>query len=108
MFSTVEDLTLFATELRWPEQRDRFRVKLIELLELFVIVNDVPGIIETARDVFDIPVKTDGDTVVTLEQVATIRRTFKDRANFARVNGIPAISIEVSTASCTKSIAPRR
>lgn len=56
----------------------------------------VPGIIETARDLFDIPVKTDGNTVVTLEQVATIRRTFKDRANFARVNGIPAISIEVT------------
>ena len=56
----------------------------------------VPGVIETARDVFDIPVKTDGDTVVTLDQVATIRRTFKDRTNFARVNGIPAISIEVS------------
>jgi multidrug efflux pump len=56
----------------------------------------VPGVIETARELFEIPVKTEGDTVVTLDEVATIRRTFKDRANFARVNGIPAISIEVS------------
>ena len=56
----------------------------------------VPGVIETAEDLFGIPVKTDGDTVVTLADVATIRRTFKDRTSLARVNGIPAMSIEVN------------
>ena len=56
----------------------------------------VPGVIETAEDLFGIPVKTDGDTVVTLSDIATIRRTFKDRTSLARVNGVPAISIEVS------------
>jgi multidrug efflux pump len=56
----------------------------------------VPGVIETAEDLFGIPVKVDGDTVVTLSEVATIRRTFKDRTSLARVNGVPAISIEVN------------
>jgi len=56
----------------------------------------VPGVIETAADLFGIPVKVDGETVVTLADVADIRRTFKDRTSYARVNGIPAISIAVS------------
>jgi multidrug efflux pump len=56
----------------------------------------VPGVIETAEDLFGIPVKVEGDTVVTLADIATIRRTFKDRTSLARVNGVPAISIEVT------------
>ena len=56
----------------------------------------VPGIIENATDLYGIPVKTDGETVITLADLATIRRTFKDRTNYARVNGVPAISIELT------------
>jgi len=56
----------------------------------------VPGVIETPQDLFGIPVKTEGNTVVTLIDVANIRRTFRDRTSYARVNGIPAISLEVS------------
>ena len=56
----------------------------------------VPGIIETAEDLFSIPVKSEGDTVVTLADVASIRRTFKDRTSYARVNGVPAISVEIT------------
>jgi len=56
----------------------------------------VPSIIEQASDVFDLPVKVDGDTVVTLKDVATIKRTFKDRTNYARVNGQPSISLQVT------------
>jgi multidrug efflux pump len=56
----------------------------------------VPSVIEQAQDIFDIPVKTDGDAVVTLRDVAQIRPTFKDRVSYARVNGKPAISLNVS------------
>ena len=56
----------------------------------------VPSVIERAQDIFDIPVKTDGDTVVTLRDVAQIRPTFKDRVSYARVNGKPAMSLNVS------------
>jgi multidrug efflux pump len=55
----------------------------------------VPSIIETARDAYDLPVKTDGGTVITLADVADIRPTFKDRSTYTRFNGEPAISLGV-------------
>ncbi len=55
----------------------------------------VPGLVETGRDVFEIPVKQNGEGVVTLGDVTTIKRTFKDASSFTRVNGEPAISIEI-------------
>lgn len=56
----------------------------------------VPGIFKTAQEVMEIPVKRDGDKIVRLQDVATVRRTFKDRTAYARLNGEPAIGIEVS------------
>ena len=55
----------------------------------------VPGLFETARDVYDLPLKVSGDAVVTLSDVAQIRRTFKDATKFSRYNGKPAITIQV-------------
>lgn len=55
----------------------------------------VPSIIEQASDVFQLPVRTDGDTVVTLSDVATVKRTFKDRTSYARVNGTAGISLQI-------------
>ena len=55
----------------------------------------VPSVIERAEDIFDLPVKANGDSVVTLSDIAQIRRTFKDRVSFARVNGKDTISINV-------------
>lgn len=56
----------------------------------------VPSLIEDARDIFDLPIRSSGDTVVTLSDVATIKRTFKDRTGYARVNGRDTISLRVS------------
>ena len=55
----------------------------------------VPSVIERAEDIFELPIKSNGDSVVTLSDIAEIRRTFKDRVSFARVNGKDAISIDV-------------
>ena len=55
----------------------------------------VPGLIEKARDIYELPIKEVDGTVVTLSQLADIRRSFKDRASFARFNGRPAITISV-------------
>lgn len=55
----------------------------------------VPSVIETANDLFELPVKTGGDAVVTVKDIATVRRAFKDRSSYARVNGQRAISINV-------------
>jgi len=55
----------------------------------------VPSVVEEAHDVMNLPVSTVGDSVITLQDVATIRRTFKDRSNYARINGRKAISLQV-------------
>ncbi len=55
----------------------------------------VPGLFQSARDVYDLPIKSVQGKVVTLKDVATIRPTFKDRTEYARFNGRPAISVNV-------------
>ncbi len=55
----------------------------------------VPGLIESREDAFSLPIKTDGETVVTLGDVADIKRTFVDADRYARFNGRPAVTIEV-------------
>ncbi|MFN2288394.1 MAG: efflux RND transporter permease subunit, partial [Chromatocurvus sp.] len=55
----------------------------------------VPSVVESPADVMNLPVASAGDTVITLEDVADIRKTFKDRESHARVNGMEAISIAV-------------
>ncbi len=56
----------------------------------------VPGLFESAQDVLSLPVKVEGDRVVTFGDITDVRRTFKDPTSFARVNGRPAISLEIS------------
>ncbi|WP_447926387.1 efflux RND transporter permease subunit [Vreelandella sp. EE27] len=56
----------------------------------------VPGVITSLEDVMNMPVKIDGDRVVTFGDVAWIHPTFKDPEGFARINGEPAVVLEVS------------
>jgi multidrug efflux pump len=55
----------------------------------------VPALIESPEDVLSIPVASSASTVVTLDDVATIKPTFKDATSITRVNGQPAITLEV-------------
>jgi multidrug efflux pump subunit AcrB len=55
----------------------------------------VPGVFETAEGVLNLPVKAAGDTVVRLRDIASVHRTFKDPEGFARINGRPALALEV-------------
>jgi multidrug efflux pump len=55
----------------------------------------VPGLIKTAQDAFDLPVKSQGDSAITLADVSTVRRTFKDREQYAKFNGQPAVSLQI-------------
>lgn len=55
----------------------------------------VPGVIESLNDVLALPVKVEDGIVVTFGDVATGRRTFKDPNSFARVNGQPAVVLEI-------------
>lgn len=56
----------------------------------------VPGLFETREDVLNLPVKVSGEGVVTLSDIADIRRTFKDPDGYARFNGHSAIAIEIT------------
>lgn len=56
----------------------------------------IPGVIEALDDVLNMPVKVDGDTVVTFKDVAMVRRTFTDPKGFARINGQPGVVLEIS------------
>ena len=55
----------------------------------------LPSVVETAADIMTLPVRVNGDIVVTLADVAEVRRTFKDRTSYARFNGQKAMYIEV-------------
>ena len=55
----------------------------------------VPGLFETAEDVFKLPVKVRGDAVVTLSDIAEIRRTYKDQQTRTFYNGDPALILKV-------------
>ena len=57
---------------------------------------EVPSIIESAKDVYAIPVKVTKDAIVTLGDIASIKRTFKDFTSHARVNGQDAVTLEIS------------
>jgi multidrug efflux pump len=56
----------------------------------------VPGVVEDIQDVLRMPVKVSGSSVVTFGDIATIRSTFQDPEGFARIDGQPAIALEVS------------
>jgi multidrug efflux pump len=55
----------------------------------------VPGVFESAADVLDMPIKAVGDRVVHFKDIAEVRRTYKDAESYARLNGKPALAIEV-------------
>ncbi len=55
----------------------------------------VPGLVERPQDVLSLPIKVSGDSVVTLQDIADVRRTFLDRDRYLRFNGSPAIAVEV-------------
>ena len=55
----------------------------------------VPGLFESFRDLADMPLRTDGDSVVLVRDIAEIRRSFKDPENLARINGEKAIALNV-------------
>ncbi|MEL6370484.1 MAG: efflux RND transporter permease subunit [Pseudomonadota bacterium] len=55
-----------------------------------------PGLIKDATDLMAIPVRTNEDRIVTIGDLADVRRGFVDRQGYALFNGEPAIGIELS------------
>ncbi|WP_195818770.1 efflux RND transporter permease subunit [Roseobacter sp. MH60115] len=55
----------------------------------------IPSSFDEPRDVYNLPVKTNGDRVVTLGDLAEINPTFEDRTGTARFNGENSVALQV-------------
>ena len=55
----------------------------------------IPSLIEGIEDIRKLPIKSSPEGVITLDQVADIRRTFKDADGFGRVNSKPTLALEI-------------
>ena len=55
----------------------------------------IPSSFNETRDIYNLPVKTNGDRVVTLGDLAKIKLTFVDRAGTARFNGENTVALQV-------------
>jgi len=59
----------------------------------------VPSVFETIQDLLNLPIKADGDRVITFQDVSTVRRAYKDPTTFARLDGHRSVSIDVKKRS---------
>ena len=55
----------------------------------------IPSSFNEPRDIYDLPVKTNGDRIVTLGDLAEINLTFEDRLGSARFNGKNTVALQV-------------
>ena len=55
----------------------------------------IPSSFDDVQDIYDLPVKTEGDRVITLGDLAEIKLTFEDRQGTARFNGVNTVALQV-------------
>ncbi len=55
----------------------------------------LPGSFEGPQDIYALPIKVNGDSVVTLGDLATIHMTFQDRVGTARFEGHTTLALQV-------------
>ena len=55
----------------------------------------IPGTVVQLDEIMSIPVLVDGATVLRVQDLAEVRQTFKDPISFARIDGRPALAIDV-------------
>lgn len=55
----------------------------------------VPSVFESLKDVLELPIKVEGKQVITFGDVATVRKSFRDPESFARLDGKPAIVLDI-------------
>lgn len=64
----------------------------------------VPSVFESLQDVLELPVKMDGKKVITVADVATVRRAFRDADSYARLDGESALVLDVKKRAGENSI----
>ena len=56
---------------------------------------NVPGLFETSKDVYNLPIRSTNNSSVYLSDIAELKRSFKDRTQYTKVNGEAGISLMV-------------
>ena len=95
-----------------PERLEQYGLRVDELMRAVTVNNllipagdmdaaqgrfaiKVPALIETADDIRALPVRNNAQGAITLGDVASVRRTFKDISGFSFINGERSLAIEV-------------
>lgn len=95
-----------------PLRLEAYNVTAVELIDVVVNNNQlvaagevdtengsfavkIPSSFDEPQDIYNLPVKTNGDRVVTLGDLAEIRLTFEDRIGTARFNGVNTVALQV-------------
>ena len=55
----------------------------------------IPSSFDSLDDIYGLPIKTNGDRVITMGDLAEVRLTFVDRAGTARYNGESSVSLQI-------------
>tara|TARA_B100000035_G_scaffold90751_1_gene76585 strand:- start:7013 stop:10171 length:3159 start_codon:yes stop_codon:yes gene_type:complete len=64
----------------------------------------VPGLFETAKDVYDLPIRSTNNSTIFLSDIADIKRNFKERESYTKVNGVRSVSLMVKKGRGTNLI----
>ncbi|WP_221799588.1 efflux RND transporter permease subunit [Oceanobacter mangrovi] len=95
-----------------PTRLDNYQLSMSELAQLvsnnssLVATEDlqnqqgrfairIPGLVEDINDILNMPVKVSGNQVVLFRDIAVGRLAYKDRSSAARINGHPAVTLEI-------------
>jgi len=95
-----------------PAQLESYNIRVDELVQLIRSNNllipagemdaamgrfgiKVPALIETVQDIRQLPIRSDFNAVITLGDIANVRRTFTDPTGFSTFDGKPTIALNV-------------
>ncbi|HEY3950588.1 efflux RND transporter permease subunit [Phenylobacterium sp.] len=56
----------------------------------------IPGVVQKPADILALPIKKNGDKLVTIGDIGSVRRTFKEPDFITRFNGQPAVALDVT------------
>jgi multidrug efflux pump len=59
----------------------------------------VPGVVQNPADILALPIKRNGDRIITIGDIGNVRRTFKEPEFITRFNGQPAVALDVTKRS---------
>ncbi len=62
-------------------------------------VFQIPGLIANLKDLLSMPIKSINNEVITLGQVAEVKKTYKEATSFARLDGVKTVTLNVTKRS---------